>query len=39
VAYGLCSIDRGLYEAGILFKNRAIGAKVIEMVNVDPGRI
>ena len=36
VAYGLCNIDRGLYDAGTLFKNKAMDAKVIEMVSVDP---
>ena len=35
VAYGLCNIDRGLYDAGTLFKNRAIGANVIELSTVD----
>lgn len=39
VAYGLCNIDRGLYDAGTLFKNRALGAKVIEMSSVDPQRV
>ena len=39
VAYGLCNIDRGLYDAGTLFKNKAIGAKVIEVASVDPGRV
>lgn len=39
VAYGLCNIDRGLYEAGTLFKNRAIGARVIEIAAVDPSRV
>ncbi|MHC4398067.1 MAG: LbetaH domain-containing protein [Planctomycetota bacterium] len=39
VAYGLCNVDRGLYDAGTLFKNQAIGAGVIETGRVDPGRI
>jgi acetyltransferase-like isoleucine patch superfamily enzyme len=39
VAYGLCNIDRGLYDKGTLFKNRAIGAKVVELGSVDPGRV
>ncbi len=39
VAYGLCSIDRGLYDAGTLFKNKPIGANVIELGSVDPGRV
>jgi hypothetical protein len=39
VAYGLCNIDRGLYDANILFKNRAIGTRVVEMVSVDPARV
>ena len=39
VAYGLCNIDRGLYDAGTLFKNKAIGAKVIELGAVDRGRV
>ena len=39
VAYGLCNIDRGLYDAHTLFKNKAIGAKVIEVVSVDPSRV
>jgi len=39
VAYGLCNIDRGLYDRGTLFKNKAIGAKVIELVSVDPSRV
>jgi len=39
VAYGLCNIDRGLYQKGTLFKNRAIGANVIELASVDPGRV
>ena len=39
VAYGLCNIDRGLYDAGTLFKNKAIGAKVIELGAVDPSRV
>jgi len=39
VAYGLCSIDRGLYDAGKLFKNKPIGAKVIELASVDAGRV
>jgi len=39
VAYGLCSVDRGLYDAGTLFKNKPIGANVIELGSVDPGRV
>ncbi len=39
VAYGLCNVDRGLYDAGTLFKNKAIGAKVIELASVDPSRV
>jgi len=39
VAYGLCNIDRGLYDAGTLFKNRAIGAGVIELSRVDSSRV
>lgn len=39
VVYGLCNIDRGLYDAGTLFKNKAMGAKVIEIAGVDPGRV
>jgi UDP-N-acetylglucosamine diphosphorylase / glucose-1-phosphate thymidylyltransferase / UDP-N-acetylgalactosamine diphosphorylase / glucosamine-1-phosphate N-acetyltransferase / galactosamine-1-phosphate N-acetyltransferase len=39
VAYGLCNIDRGLYDASTLFKNKAMDAKVIEMVSVDPNRV
>ena len=39
VAYGLCNIDRGLYDAGTLFKNKALGAGVIELAAVDPGRV
>lgn len=39
VAYGLCNIDRGLYHRGTLFKNKAIGAKVIELASVDPSRV
>ncbi len=39
VAYGLCNIDRGLYDAGTLFKNKAIGANVIELGTVDPSRV
>ena len=39
VAYGLCSIDRGLYDAGTLFKNKPIGSNVIELAAVDPGRV
>jgi len=39
VAYGLCNVDRGLYEKSTLFKNKAIGAGVIELGTVDPGRV
>jgi hypothetical protein len=39
VAYGLCNIDRGLYDAGTLFKNKAIDAKVIEMASLDLSRV
>jgi len=39
VAYGLCSIDRGLYDAGTLFKNKPIDAKVIELDTVDASRV
>ena len=39
VAYGLCNVDRGLYDRGTLFKNKAIGAKVIELASVDPSRV
>ena len=39
VVYGLCNIDRGLYAANTLFKNKAIDAKVVEMVRVDPSRV
>jgi len=39
VAYGLCNVDRGLYEAQTLFKNKAIGAKVIEVATVDSSRV
>jgi hypothetical protein len=39
VAYGLCNIDRGLYDKGTLFKNKAIGAKVIQLSSVDPDRV
>ena len=39
VAYGLCNIDRGLYDAGTLFKNKAIGANVIEVATIDPSRV
>jgi hypothetical protein len=39
VAYGLCNIDRGLYDAHTLFKNKAIGANVIEVASVDPSRV
>jgi hypothetical protein len=39
VAYGLCNIDRGLYDAHTLFKNKPMDAKVIELVSVDPNRV
>jgi len=39
VAYGLCMVDRGLYDAGTLFKNKPMGNNVIEMVTVDPSRV
>jgi len=39
VAYGLCNIDRGLYDAQTLFKNKAIGANVIEVATVDSSRV
>ncbi|MBC8871032.1 MAG: hypothetical protein H8E44_16525 [Planctomycetes bacterium] len=39
VAYGLCSVDRGLYDAGTLFKNKPISSNVIELGSVDPGRV
>ena len=39
VAYGLCNIDRGLYDAGTLFKNKAMGSNVVEVASVDPGRV
>jgi len=39
VAYGLCSIDRGVYDAGTLFKNKPIGANVIELDTVDANRV
>jgi len=39
VAYGLCNIDRGAYDRGTLFKNKAIVAQAIEITQVDPGRV
>ena len=39
VAYGLCNIDRGLYDSQTLFKNKAMHAQVIEVASVDPGRV
>jgi len=39
VAYGLCNIDRGLYDSRTLFKNKAIGARVIEITGVDSSRV
>lgn len=39
VAYGSCSIERGLYEAGTLFKNRPLNANVIELASVDSSRV
>ncbi|MFH1267734.1 MAG: hypothetical protein ABIK89_18615 [Planctomycetota bacterium] len=39
VAYGLCNVDRGLYDKSTLFKNKAIGAGVIELGTVDPSRV
>lgn len=39
VAYGLCSIDRGLYDAGTLLKNKPMDAKVIELATVDSSRV
>jgi len=39
VAYGLCNIDRGLYDRGTLFKNKAIDSNVVQLVSVDPGRV
>jgi len=39
VAYGLCNVDRGLYDKSTLFKNKAIEAGVIELGSVDPSRV
>jgi len=39
MAYGLCNIDRGLYDARTLFKNSPMDAKAIEVVSVDPSRV
>jgi hypothetical protein len=39
VAYGLCNIDRGLYDAGTLMKNKAIGANVVQLGHVDSSRV
>lgn len=39
VAYGLCNIDRGLYDAGTLFKNKAMAANVVQVASVDPSRV
>jgi UDP-N-acetylglucosamine diphosphorylase / glucose-1-phosphate thymidylyltransferase / UDP-N-acetylgalactosamine diphosphorylase / glucosamine-1-phosphate N-acetyltransferase / galactosamine-1-phosphate N-acetyltransferase len=39
IAYGLCNIDRALYDANTLFKNKAMESKVVEMAHVDLSRI
>jgi len=39
VAYGLCNIDRGLYEGQTLFKNKAMATKAVEVVKVDASRV
>ena len=39
VAYGLCNIDRGLYDAHTLFKNKAMDSDVVQVVSVDPNRV
>jgi len=39
VAYGLCNIDRGLYDAHTLFKNKAMAGKGIELASIDPSRV
>ena len=39
VAYGLCNIDRGLYDGQTLFKNRAMATKAVEVASVDRSRV
>ncbi len=39
VAYGLCNIDRGLYERGTLFKNKAIDADVVRLARIDANHL
>ena len=39
VAYGLCNIDRGLYDGKTLFKNKAMATKAVEVVKVDASRV
>lgn len=39
VAYALTSIERGVYKAGTLFKNKAMARGIVEMGSIDPGRV
>jgi hypothetical protein len=39
VAYGLCNIDRGLYDSDTLFKNKAMSVAAIQVSSVDPSRV